>query len=176
MKKLFLVGLSGLMLLSLTTCYEKPDFPTVPSIRYASISKETIVDPLTTGLTDIVTIGIEFQDGDGDLGLSDTDPPTDDTDDLYYNYFVTAFIQEGDDFVPIADPTALGNRGRFTRLTENNQAGPIEGTLNREIEYPYLNPLPVPPNSLVRFEVQIRDRALNLSNVVVTDTIRIFTE
>ncbi len=163
-------------------CYEKPSFSFVPEISPGSLSKVTIADGLSGTSEDIITVGINFRDGDGDLGLDPSDPPVDEFDEngdrnpLYNNYFVDILIQEGEDFVPIVFPDEnVVFDGRFRRLLAEDKRNPIEGELRREIRF-FNGPNPnvgIPPNSLIKFRIKIRDRALNLSNEIESDTIRV---
>lgn len=164
------------------SCYEKPSFSFVPEISPGSLSKVTNTDGLSGTSEDIITVGINFKDGDGDLGLDPNDPPVDEFDpegnrnEFYNNYFVDILIQEGEDFVPIIFPDEnVIFDGRFRRLLGEDRVNPIEGELRRQITFfNSSNPnVGIPPNSLIKFRIKIRDRALNMSNEIETDTIRV---
>jgi len=171
------------LFLFLGACYEKPDFPLAPSISVDenSLSKITEEDPNTLSMQDVITISINFRDGDGDLGLDEEDivSPSlfqefnqDGTfNENSRNYKLKVFFKQGENFVPfpLPDPI-LGFNGRFQRLNEVDKATPLEGVLNHEVIFRHNV---IAPNTLLKFEVQIMDRALNLSNVTETDTIRV---
>lgn len=59
-----------LLLLGLHSCFEAPDFPVVPQIEFDSI----VFRETPPGNQDTLKITIRFKDGDGDLGLSSSDP------------------------------------------------------------------------------------------------------
>jgi len=176
MKNTLIILLFGL-LSSLSACYEKPDFPNAPTITFDKIEKFTVQDAATLATKDSIIISINFQDGDGDLGLAigDTLSPYQFFNDdgsinfNYTNHKVSVFIQEGETFVPFILPNAeLGYDGRFQPLFEEGKSNPLEGTLRRRLNFSHNN---FAPNTVMKFEVQIMDRALNLSNVVETDTV-----
>ena len=83
-----------------------------------------------------------------------------------YNFFVKTFrkkngkITEFTPFIPYS--------GFFPRLKNDDRPGPIKGTLSYSIEFPH--PF-TPKRDSLQFQVYIKDRAGNLSNVATTDVI-----
>jgi hypothetical protein len=159
-------------------------FSDTPKISFKSLS----VNPSPTiTFADSVTIAINFEDGDGDLGLdSDTLQP------LYLsngtlnpariNCMVYPFRKVRNkatgvsEFQPAQVPNQnLGFHGRFPYLKTDEKKGPIEGVLNYGflvLEYfGEINPAYIQPNDTIRFEVQIVDRARNYSNTITTSEI-----
>lgn len=66
-----LIWVFPLILLAVSSCYEAPEFPVVPEIAYKSVKFYDVPesnDPLVDD-TDSLVVTIDFQDGDGDLGL-----------------------------------------------------------------------------------------------------------
>lgn len=177
MKHIFLILLFVFFMSSLTACYEKPEFPNAPSISFDKIEKFTVQDAATLATKDSVILTVSFQDGDGDLGLAvgDTLAPYQFFNEdgsinfNYTNHKVKVFIQQGETFVPFELPDAeLGYDGRFQPLFEEGKSNPLEGTLSRRLNFSHNT---FAPNTVMKFEVQIMDRALNLSNVIETDTV-----
>ncbi|WP_026999038.1 hypothetical protein [Eisenibacter elegans] len=94
----------------LTQCYLKPEFDTRPKIKFESIRSIQLTE---NGLTrDSIIIAIEFQDGDGDLGLSatDTNPPFQELNadgtpnEFFFNYFVRMFRRQNGQYVEFIFP------------------------------------------------------------------------
>lgn len=80
-----------LLMIGMNSCFETPSYPIVPQI-------EILNDELYYGKTkkidgnDSIVVSIKFKDGDGDIGLSDTDNNTLKFAQQYY-YFIT--VNEG---------------------------------------------------------------------------------
>ena len=148
-----------------TSCISKPKFPLRPSISFDQIRVDKVLDILGN-VADSVTISINFQDGDGDLGAF-----AGDTTD---NFFVNLFYLRGGQFVRFIPPDSVLNfNGVFPDLNAEGQ-GPIEGTLIysfpsiRSATYTQLN---IPQNDVWKFQVYIKDRAGNFSDTIFTDSI-----
>ncbi len=67
-RKYFFSGLVALFLLSmlLVSCVKPDEFPEIPEITDVRIDKISVKN-----FEDVLTISIDFQDGDGDLGITD---------------------------------------------------------------------------------------------------------
>jgi hypothetical protein len=167
-------------LVLLTACFREPDYSVVPEITFQNI----VVSPARFPQTDSIAIFITYKDGDGDLGLDDQDinPPFNITNPdgtpnrFYYNYLINVFKKERGRFVPIvfSDPSVTLN-GRFPRLNNLSTRTAIEGSLRYGFNFFYVFPDAYRPRitrgDTVRFEIQLADRQLNLSNIVQTDEI-----
>ncbi|RIV18763.1 hypothetical protein DYU11_27775 [Fibrisoma montanum] len=168
---LFIIGLA----LSLTACFNEPDFPNSPEIEFKGIDPPFFI-PGGTGIGQaprdslIVTIG--FKDGDGDLG--DNIPLDSATQNRYLrnggwgNYRIRTFkvVRGQEEEVQLTENNFLV----FPRLTREGQKGPIEGTLEFRQIYFYT---PFSRKYPIKFRIQIRDRALNVSNEIETDTVSV---
>ena len=173
-------GLLSLLASSLTvsSCIDRPNFPDTPEIEFKNLKVQR-VDTIT-GVFDRLTLTISFKDGDGDLGLSPDDvmppyqpflQPGNIPNPDHYNYFIQPQRKEGNTFVDIINPG--GRRGeydsRFPRLEPNpGRSAPLQGDLRFKIELSLGAPLQ--PGDEVRFVVSIKDRALNQSNVITTNS------
>lgn len=150
-------------------CTGEPDFSNVPNLLEGSttISKTTNTDRLGNS-QDSLVIGVKFQDGDGDLGLSSNMYPDSVLIKEGYNYEVRTFRRVRGQFQDITQSFGVSNSGNFPRLRQDNKVGPIEGTLSRSIMIPHLA---VSRNDTLKFMIKIKDRALNVSNEVETPSV-----
>jgi hypothetical protein len=183
-----------LSVLVVGSCNLKPDFPKEPVIT--SLKLEQTLNGFTG--TD-VTLKVGFQDGDGDLGITSNERKTPHplriaTSNLpfqeykytfaasnppvaldsvrnpyYFNMFIKIFRKNGfGEFEEVVFPTpGFSYNTSFPPLYEGTRRTPMEGSIDYTIQ-------PIPPtfnkNDLLRIEVQVVDRKLNLSNVM-SDTI-----
>ncbi len=189
--RLFL-SLGGLALLAagLGGCLKAPEYSTTPSISNNNV-RVSRFNPVNPGETrrDSIYITINYQDGDGDLGLSEQESKVapyayqnaDGTINKFNNnYFIEPLVKhpgstryESPIILPNGGgPLALGAfNGRFehiTGLTDSKDA-PIKGTLTRTLSLGYGDYFNA--GDSVRFNVSIADRALHVSNVVRTASI-----
>lgn len=170
--------LFALLCAAASSCISPPDYSDTPRIKF----KKLDIVRLSSALVDSDTITISFEDGDGDLGLNPADnmAPYNDlsvngkqTNPNYYNYYIQPQIKTAnnqfEDFIIPGSNGEIGQyNGRFPRLTDpSSKEGPLKGTLRYNIGLP----LDVyQPGMEFRFRVSIRDRALNLSNEVFTES------
>jgi hypothetical protein len=147
----------------LIACTKEEVFPPEPAITFISFDKI----PNNSSIDNLGLLKIFFTDGDGDLGLdeSDTLPPYDLGSKYYYNYFIKFFEKQHGKFVEVTLP--LPFNGRIPRLQGSGNSPSIKGEI--ELEVLIYNPTSV--FDTVRFEVSICDRALNMSNVITTPEI-----
>ncbi len=166
---LFFVALTAV----LVGCYSEPDFSDTPTIQYIATSKETI--EATPGIgndkRDLVMIAIKFQDKSGDLGedISTTDSVRRRVvfgSETWGNYKVQTFKYQNGKYT--LQPPSEDQKIWFPRLFKPNQKGALEGTLYFQESFIYSRSSIRYP---VKFQVQIRDRALNVSNVIETDSV-----
>lgn len=171
---LFLIGLTTW----LSSCSPEPDFSNTPRIDYEGInvSRRLPARPgvVGGGERDSVVITLRFTDGDGDLGEN---TPRNKTDSLAFverykdgwgNYEIKTFrFVNGrfEEFLLLENRFLL-----FPRLTREGQRGAIEGTLDFRQVFFYTRNAPIVP---VKFQIRVRDRALRVSNMVETDTVRV---
>jgi len=142
----------------ITACKKAPNYSKTPSISFSNLRVVSdLSDP--DNPVDSVYISIHFQDGDGDIG----DDARKDKDFLVKAYKkingVYTYVDLGDyDYSGIL-PQA------FSKV-----AGPLDGTITQVTPFDYIvpNSLGFEKNDTLRFEIQIKDRANNYSNVVQT--------
>lgn len=161
-KALLLIGIAFPIL---SACYKEPDFSTIPSIEYVGFQKQIRLDQFSAANKDSVTISLKFQDGDGDLGYS-----TDEVKDAYqtsnYNYVVRPFRKKNGKLTEYTPLESLS--GYFPRLKKDDKPNPIEGVLDYSIDFPH--PF-TPKRDSLQFQIYIKDRAGNVSNIIETDII-----
>lgn len=159
MKKLVLVVL--LVLIFGQSCKKEEKFAIEPAISFVSFVK---LDD-GSGVDNLGQLTIHFQDGDGDLGLNDSDlqPPFDTSSLYYYNFFIDYYRKENGEFV-LMD---LGDErhARFPRLS-NTLPESIEGDISINL---YINTLdPSTQFDTMQLSCYIVDRALHKSNEIST--------
>lgn len=150
-------GLLGVVLVAFG-CLKRETFPPEPSIAYKSF----------TQYGDSASLVISFTDGDGDVGLdeSDNQPPFDVGSDYYYNLFCDYEELRNGVWTPVS--LALPLHYRIPRITPTGQNKTLEGEIAVALAWPI-----VPDNAVdtVRFQVRLLDRALRSSQQVATAAI-----
>ena len=171
MKNLFLKFSWLPVLLLLSACWKEPIFPKEPTISFGSITQQQKKDALGNTVLEI-KIALNFQDGDGNLGLGigDTLAPFDDVPGNKYknNYFVEAFVKYPNQKEFSSYNPGIPYTGRFMRLPPDNGV-PLEG----ELRYTF-NIFPgfdLQNGDEMKFRIQVADRNLNLSNIIETEPI-----
>lgn len=160
-----------LALLFMTSCKRYEDYPPEPSIEYLDMT--LLRDE--QGIDQRGVLRFSFSDGDGNIGLYDSDtlPPYD------YNLFVRYFEKQNGTFreiflitenyindSTIEYDTASFN-GRIPILTPAGKNKAISG----EIEDTLFVNNPLSAFDTIMFEVYIQDRDLNKSNTIQTPPI-----
>lgn len=140
----------------LVACFNPDSYPPEPAITAISIDPTSIAN-----LTGSFKINIQFQDGDGNLGTTEQSPEA--------NVFV---IDKRDGFVTnysFADISGGGEQG-------------VSGTIDISVSseccrvisgIPCTPQASYPPTDTVRYEVVLKDRAGNLSNIALTPVLLI---
>lgn len=149
-------------------CSKGPEFDESPSIRFEKISIEQTVDTITTAKVDNVKVTVNFEDGDGDLGvdINDQSEPQ--------NYFVTTLKKKNGSYTVLNLPLEFG--GKFEKLAPIDYAGPINGLLDYIMIFTENDVIANPDlekGDTLKFQIYIRDQAGNQSNTVETDPIKI---
>lgn len=158
-----------LVVISLGACRNQDDpteqYPTVPEISLS------VTEIRENALVDSVYIEIEYLDGDGDIGLKSNEvlPPGTDDSTFSKNLFIEYYELRDSVFVKV--PTSefaedtLRYYFRIPFLTPTSKNKAIKGTIGSSIA------LPTEPENrrkVIKYTVQIVDRALNKSNIVET--------
>lgn len=149
-------------ILALTGCRREPKYSEVPHIEFVSLEK---VDN-GTGHDSQAELTVYFQDGDGDIGLdeSDKNPVFAVDSPYYYNFFIDFYEKQQGEWVKIDLPTPL--HSRVPHLSDNVPES-IEGKLTIVT---YINN-PFSPYDTVRLTCWLVDRALHHSDTITTPEI-----
>jgi len=158
LSKILLIGLT-LPLLMVASCIKEEQYPIEPVIEYQGFS----VLPDVNGNDSIGMLSLTYTDGDGDIGLFDTDT----VEPYKYNYFLRLFYMKNGSPVELvpADPS-LGFNARIPILTPAGKNKNIKGEINRDLELYYA--WPQLGSDTIGFEIYIKDRALHSSNIIQT--------
>ena len=155
----------------MAACFNEPNYSDTPEIQLAGPpSRITLEAGIRVGESkrDSVITTIRYQDGTGDIG----EDPRDTArirkvfgKETWGNYEVRAFqfVDGKYSLLPSSD-----NGKVYFPGPRRLQKGAIEGTIDFSQVFPYQRPFKLVP---VKFQIRIRDRALNVSNVIETDTI-----
>lgn len=157
------------------SCQKPPKYDNRPNIDFKDVE---IYSSLENGVKkDSLILVTRFEDGDGDLGLSNADvltPPFNQPNTTNgLNYFVDILIKKNGVFQTLTLPAGFSFNGRFPRLSPDGRIGPIEGDLRYSIVIRNNNPL-VKAGDVLKFRVYIKDRALNQSNIEESDEVTVF--
>lgn len=173
----FLILIGGVLLLFssgiLSGC--KPEnlgYSNIPEIELAGI--EVIQNSL--GKDSVIKVSINYQDGDGDIGLTltDTAAPFNFGSAYYHNLPVTFLVQNSiNEYEELKNPATsepYGNQHeRVPNLTPSSKYKTISGTMD---VYLTANPARVKPDHVI-LELKLIDRSLNISNTLTTPIIEL---
>lgn len=167
-------GSFSLLVLVMGGCFQEPQYPNVPKIDFKGFSRYALATGTGVGQSkrDSLIITIGFKDGDGDLG---NDLPIGSNDLTRYmqaggwgNYKIRTFRLENNHYKE--QTSGENNFLTFPRLESGDIKRPIEGNLEFKQVYTYGRLLKIYPT---KYRIQIRDRMLNISNEIETDTIHL---
>ncbi len=167
---IFIVGIA----LALSSCFNEPNYSNTPAIEYKGIFRYPIEagKGVGKGKRDSVVITLGFKDGDGNIGNS---LPLPKADSLQYvsngnwgSYRIRTFRFINNKF---QEETFKINQNLFIPdLTKGKPKGAIEGSLDFNQLFLYGTSYQLYPT---KFQIEIRDRSLNVSNTIETDTVSI---
>jgi len=164
-----------LMATATVACRRFVEYPPEPSISYVGFAVE--LDTANKAV-DYGVLSFSYLDGDGDIGLdeSDTVSPFGLGEEYYYNLIVSYFEIQNGDTVRVY-PLTMGSDGvydtasfnaRIPRLLEPDQEPrSVEGVMNYRmfINNPFSN------FDTIMFRAYIIDRALHKSNEIQSDLV-----
>lgn len=180
MKSHNLIGLLFLAWMAFS-CQKPVEYPVEPGIEYQGFTYLFNADSTFSGEG---IVAFSYTDGDGDLGLDDSDTlsPFGFHDAHYYNLVIDYQKCVNGVFVktPLLSPhvptspadtivryDTVTFNARFKRLRDSEEPKAISGTM----EYKLTVQNPLSPNDTVKFEIRILDRALHESNAIQTEAI-----
>ena len=149
-------------------CRKYDNYPIVPHIDFDFIK----IYPDSLGVDQTGVIGLSFTDGDGDIGLT-----ADQNTGVYqFNLFIKYFEKQKGVFKEIilttpnsltGKPDTLWFNGRIPYITPEGKVKAISGEITDTL---FVNNF-VSPYDTIKYQIYIKDRALNKSNVVETPEI-----
>ncbi len=160
---IFLLVLVGI---TLNSCFKKEEYPLVPAVSFS--------DFIIFGDNDSAQILIDFTDGDGDIGMLDSDtlPPFNFDGNHYYNLFLHYYEKDdekgwvkGKDF----DGNPIIFNFRLHPVLPYSQSKGIQGTIKYNFSLFYNTASD--QSDTIMYKFQIMDRGLNFSNLSETDEI-----
>ncbi len=165
-----------------SSCLREPEWSSTPVIKFEKIEKITkVTNDGFGGKTklDSVIMFIRFQDGDGDLGVTQAEvvaSPAKYKD--FRNFEVAVMHKKNGKFDLITFTPPLGGLMNFN-FNPDRKTGAIEGSISYSTQFVYAfykgySPRFTPNNDTLKFQIFIRDNAKNVSNTVETDPIVIF--
>jgi len=164
------LGFTFLAALAFDSCKQEQNFPVVPVISFKEFKK------FSDGSA---TCTINFTDGDGDIGLEQTDvnAPFNIGSKYHYNLYLVYYYQDASGiWQPFDnDPTTpkmdtLMYPYRIQNLTQDGQKKSLQGEISVRLESPYSPPPSLIPGAF-KFKIVLIDRALHISNEVDTGPI-----
>ncbi len=167
---IFIAGIA----LTLSSCFNEPNYSNTPAIEYKGLFRYTIEagKGVGKGKRDSVVITIGFKDGDGNIGNS---LPLPKADSIQYvsngnwgSYRIRTFRLINKNFVELIQ--AINTTLYIPDLTKGKPKGAIEGSLDFNQIFPYGTSYQLYPT---KFQIEIRDRTLNVSNTIETDTVSV---
>ncbi|HRH38338.1 MAG TPA: hypothetical protein PK760_08340 [Flavobacteriales bacterium] len=152
-------ALLAVAVLFICGCMKTEVFPPEPAIKFKSFSQ----------FSDSASLTISFVDGDGDIGLNDGDTLAPFNVDPYkYNLYLDYDTMANNVWHRVTFATAL--QYRIPRITPTGQNKTLDGEVAVALPWPFfLDGL----RDTARFTVRLYDRALHVSNSVVSETIYI---
>lgn len=143
-------------------CKPKEKYSEVPYIEFYSLEK---IDN-GTGIDDQADLTIYFHDGDGDIGLNESDTTGSFAKDsaYYYNFFIDYYEKQNGKWTLVELPTPLHVRLPYL---SNSVPESIEGKIAITT---YINNY-FSPYDTVKLVCKMVDRALNESNIIETPEI-----
>ena len=150
---------------------EQIDLSVIPKIEFVSLEQLPDVNQKDS----VLKLVLYFEDGDGDIGLTDADTaaPFNFGSPYFHNLPITYLVKNGNDYTELVDPInnePYGNQHqRVPLLTPSGKSKGITGNLT---VYLTANPALTQPDEL-KFEVKLIDRALNISNTITTPSVQL---
>lgn len=187
----FLIGILAIVLAS--GCLRPPEYPVIPEISFNSAK---------VSQANIVTVRINFRDGDGDIGLNSdetsgiyrlgdsvgtTKPRNYQFNPYYNNYWVDILIKKKGIYRLLKfttnDPAYnfFGFSGRVPLVSETSfkSKTAIEGYIDLDMDFSQAtsdatNPSLTLANDTIKFEIRLIDRQLNISDTIETSPLVLF--
>jgi hypothetical protein len=155
-----------IILTSSLGCIKEKQFPREPIIEFQDFIN--YVSP--RGTVDSADCIIKFTDGDGDVGLMEGDTSSPANLRLKYLYKNLTdgkfYPMDGIDSTTVLDTLYFDYR--IPNLTPDGQYKALDGSIKAKFR---TSPVFYPGHKVVKFEIVLRDRAGNKSNMITTNEI-----
>ncbi|KAA6432805.1 hypothetical protein FEM33_24155 [Dyadobacter flavalbus] len=152
-------------------CVDIPDFDDTPKIYYNGVSQYTTTNEKTGKKErEYVTVTVDFEDGNGDLGATSEEignPAFTEPYGEWGNYELVTYLKAANGTWQ-EQPLESDKYKWVPPLKPDGKPGPIKGKLDFNANFPYFGSFVM---RYVKFKVRIRDRALHVSNQIETDSI-----
>ncbi|KAA3437972.1 hypothetical protein [Rufibacter hautae] len=168
--------------LGLTSCYEKPDFELTPNLTFRGIEQRTMRNATNTTYDSLIIV-VRFQDGDGNLGLSETlypediQPPFNPGGEYFYNMICNIYKKVNGNYERVlVNGNPINYNGRFPRVSTEGRDEPLEGDIRYSINIFQSTFSPLQAGDTIRFDVKVMDRTLHESQTVTTSDVILFSK
>lgn len=147
------------MVTGLTSCIKEEQYPIIPHIEFGGFATAKDI----TGKDSLGAISISYTDGDGNIGLFAWDT----VEPKKYNFYLKFMELVNNELVEVkpVDSTLTFN-GRIPLLTPVGRNKNIKGDITMYLELYFARQ--ILKSDTIAFEIYIRDRDLNNSNVIET--------
>ncbi len=175
-----------LLLLLCNGCNFTPTFDVTPTITFKSIGIYKVLDKQRNKVSNIkyyydsIPITLQYQDGDGDLGLDSTDK----RDSLnfdgsinyhYNNYHIKMYKKVIGTYIPVfftgTSGSVYGFDETFPALTNRDRLTAIKGNLQHYLIIYDQSKISAQVGDTIRYKIYIEDRQLHKSNEITTSDI-----
>ena len=147
------------ILASLIACIKEEQYPLEPSIEFGGFATARDI----TGKDSLGVISISYTDGDGNIGLYSWDT----IEPLKYNFYLKFMQLVNNQLVELKPvDTNLNFNARIPILTPVGRNKNIKGDINMYLELYFARQ--ILQSDTIAFEIFIKDRDLNKSNVIKT--------
>jgi hypothetical protein len=150
--KNIICALLALIVISCVMCLRPPDYPIIPNIGFVRMSKNTMKQG--NALSDSLRLVLSFEDGDGDIGSNDS---------------INVFLYDA------RQANASPELARMPFVPEQGAKNGISGEISLLVYttccLPSCNSFFNKPTDSLYYDVFIKDRAGNKSNVIRTPLI-----
>lgn len=152
------------LVLILASCFKNEEYPVEPIIS----------NPIFVFSGDTAKLTLSFTDGDGDIGLDETEMEAPFNPESYYYYNLYIDYYEKDD--ELGWQRGLDLEGdsivfsyRLKPILVKGKARGIKGTMDITIK-PFYSPFSTQSDT-IKYTITLIDKALNISNVLETEMI-----
>lgn len=164
MKFRFIIYSTLFLLFGVTTCIETDETPTIPEITYLSHTSAYCEDEIGN-LNKCIDLTFNLKDGNGDIGLSETDTLPPYTGIFKHNFYYNLLVMENGIMTPYNE--IIANYFDIPYIQPQGQNKLLIADITIQFRF-YVQNFEY---DTLMIEFFIYDRALNQSNTEISDTI-----